>query len=141
MTLSQNVKALNSLCTDVDESIRAGATIVRVVGSWAMRPGSDDDDCVCMLCLYVINRDAFDAGSVPEPELEDAPLMLRDEIYTREGDILATGNKFTTHRVNVRAKRKIRSKEDQLVAHLENINAAATALIAVWNLRTLLWVP
>ncbi len=138
-TIVQNQQALTQIVSLVDVAVKANATVVRQIGTWSVRPGTNDTDYQMMFGVLMMSGDAFAAAALPEMQVDDISWLFVDQIQGREGDTGAD-KPFTTKNFDSHSKRRFRHTDQALVVMLENISNTAISLTFNWAIRTLLKV-
>ena len=141
VSINQDVQASTQLLPGIDPAVAAGSTIVRIIGTWFSRVLSSDFQGVMHFGIVMMNEDQRLAGAFPEAQVDDVSWLFRDIAYGFLGDVTANPGQSLVRQVDTRARRRIRSQEDQAVVLLENISPQATQIQVAWNLRTLIYVP
>ena len=125
--------------TSLTALIKAQATLVRIVGSWNGRTSSSDILAQAMFAMYIIPEEQLAAGVGFEAELDLTRYLIRDVITVYQGDVTANAAQVVIRNVDARARAKMRSPENVVVAHHENIGSAS--MQNGHNLRGLFWIP
>ncbi len=129
-----------SILDGVPTTLTARATVTRIVGTWAVRPLLTDSTVAMVSSIYVLSQEAFSAGAFLEPETDEASYMWTDMVYIRGSDLNgAVNNQYVNRPIDIRVKRKVRSKENILVFTSEN--TLGDQAERVFYLRILLQLP
>ena len=139
-SLTQNTELITDLLSSSDRELLGRSTLVRVVGSWSMRPNSSDADMACSFGIYITDADALAAAAVPE-DIDNVSWIFKDAAYELHGDTSANASQYVQRAIDNKSKRRMRSPQSRMIAILENISATAVTLTALWNLRLLFRLP
>ena len=138
---AQGGQTIADLLPNVDRSILARATVLRIIGRWAVRPQSDDTDTASTLAIFILPADALAAGAVPELQFDLMSFLYTDTIWTMIGERLTGGELYSVRDIDSKAKRRMQSEDNRLCVQVENISPAAGSTFHVFALRILLKVP
>jgi len=128
----------------LEATLRVGAILLRIVGSWSVKADTDDLNGQVTLGLYMQRLEAFTAGVAPEMELDEYPYLHMETMNIRVGNTGTPSdaiNQWHDMKLDLRTKRKFRSQEDTLVLQRENTSDAALSATTLFTTRVLLWVP
>ena len=137
--LTQNQQSVTQLLSSVPSTERAGGTILRIIGSMWMIPGTADANSQMHFAILQMASDAFAAAALPELQIDDAPYMHQDRLWIRSGDP-SLNEAYVRKDFDIKAKRRIRSEDTVLAMIVENVSNAAVSITYNWALRTLLRV-
>ena len=102
------------------------ATITRIRGVVAYKPGSQGVDYGVHAAIYVATEDALTAGALLEPELDQGSFMWFDTAYFRVPELaIASGNVFIQREVDGKSQRRMVSSENRLIFTVENTLAGS----------------
>ena len=136
-SIPQGNSSISNLLGAVSEDFRRGLKIVRVIGSWASRPETNDVDGGIALCFYIQSLEGFAAAIIPEYLLDNYRYLWQDVMSMHTGDVLNVGESYQTHQIDFRPNRVLKGDET-IVALRENISTDVCSIAGWFNLRILL---
>ena len=137
LTVAQNAQGVSELLTNVDTAVQAGATVMRIIGTWGARANSSDSVGAMKIGILVMSEDALLASALPEMDLDHPRWLFLDERFIYDGFITETGNQWNQRDFDVSSRRRL-DHESKLAVIVENVSSIAYTLQVIWSLRTLL---
>ena len=141
VSVAQDGRVATDLLSGMDNDLQAGATVVRIVGSWAARVESNDLDGAITFTVYKLTREQFNAVEFHEAQADEGDIMFHDVVFSQFGTLSTQGEAYRQRTIDIRSKRKLRGRDDTIVVVNENISTDATNMVRVFALRTLLYLP
>ncbi len=142
ISTAQNGQVISDLLpvSSLEENMRAGAVVTRVIGNMFVRIDASDLDGALTWAFYTQRREAFEGAIAPELDLDEYAYMWYDSAAIKRNAVLssAEGNQWERYAVDIKTKRRFVSQEDTLVLERENTSADVVAMTSFFRGRTLL---
>ena len=139
--MAQGAQSVSLLTNDIEQDVKAGGVVTRVVGQFQWKSVTDDQETRLGLGIVMMGADAFSGGAIPDIGIDDPAWLYLYSGISLVGSATAANNSWLEVSIDTKAKRKFRSQDQRLVLVVENISDTGVSLEFVFQLRTLIFIP
>jgi len=141
-TVAQDTQAITEVLSVLSDTIQATAYVRRIVGSYSVRPLTQDADYRYLFACEFLSQDALTAGALPELIVDNAAYLYWEKKNLLVPQTLIGSNDiWVEHKFDVKLNRKFRNREQRIAFQFENRAPTNVSISYDFGARILIWLP